>query len=73
MTAHPPCPFCGERQSKDEAIPSRPILGARVGNEPRTTYYHDHCRACGERIVWGFMFGDGSMRDFGSNKPAVYS
>lgn len=56
----PTCPFCGERQSRDEARPSKPILSQprlewRRGGRfvtVRDTYWHTHCRSCDERIIW---------------------
>lgn len=66
----PSCPYCGERQSKDEARPSRPILGLRIGKEPRPTHYNDHCRSCGKQIVFGFTFGNGDISQF--HMPARY-
>jgi predicted RNA-binding Zn-ribbon protein involved in translation (DUF1610 family) len=60
------CPWCGERQSYDEARPSKPILGPkrweydrrmRRTRQVRDTSWHTHCRACGERIIWSVPFG----------------
>lgn len=57
------CPYCGEAQSYDEATPGKPILSAprqeyeKVGRRyvmrtVRDTYWHTHCRGCGERLIW---------------------
>ena len=52
---HPPCPYCGERQSKAEAIT---IWIGRKHHQDE-----DHCRACDQQIVFGFRFGSGHMSE----------
>mgnify|MGYP001580771444 CR=1 FL=1 len=69
----PPCPFCGERQSLDEARPSKPRVVTRKAwerphkagcvNTIRETVYDTHCRSCGERMIWGFTYGCGRMHE----------
>ena len=73
MTASPPCPFCGEQQSRDEAIPSKPrVITRKAWERPhkagcvktiRETVYDTHCGYCGERMIWGFTYGTGRLAE----------
>lgn len=59
LEQRPPCPYCGEHQSYDEARPSKPIVfrdyqvvrGRLIPT--MQTRYDTHCRACDQRIVYG--------------------
>lgn len=64
----PPCPYCGEHQSHGEARPSKPRVikymdwtPKRGGYLKRETVYDTSCRACGEQIIWGFCYSNGSF------------
>ena len=69
LDIEPPCPFCGECQSRDAAIPSKPRVMTytdyRRGRfvEVRDTVYDTHCRHCGERMMWGFTYGAGTLEE----------
>lgn len=78
----PACPYCGERQTKDEARPSKPrVVTRKAWERPhragqvrtiRETVYDDHCRACDERIVYGFTLGDGSLSAIATGYPRYH-
>lgn len=57
---NPPCPYCGERQTYDESTHVWP----RKGRHAET-----HCRKCGERIIFGFQYGSGSLAEIGHAEP----
>jgi len=50
------CPYCGERQSYQEAKPSKPYVVKYWGLEPETRF-DTLCRACSKRMVWHEVCG----------------
>lgn len=66
----PPCPYCGERQAYDEARPSKPHVIRIAGK--RETEYFTECRSCGQRIIWGFKYGDGSLAQLGTGRVTYH-
>ncbi len=69
----PACPYCGERQGYDDARPSKPYVvscNMGLGRVEKHTQWNTHCRACEQRIIWGFTFGNGTLAQM--NRPAVY-
>lgn len=57
QVARPPCPYCGERQSYDEARPSKPRVMSGGWRMPRVTVWDTECRSCGRRLVWAMPLG----------------
>lgn len=62
----PPCPYCQTRQAYTESVPA-PLGCEPAANADRDTY----CRACGERMVWGFRYGSGRLSERATG-PAVF-
>ena len=50
-----PCPFCGERQTVSEA--TTVWIGRKHHQDEQ------HCRACDQRIVYGFTLGSGRLEE----------